>query len=112
MTEVYELKPKNKALLRKAKTLQTEDGHGGFDTDNGRVISINKPITQLVKLLNETVPAPIILGEGFDATIDYDFDIQISDTADIEKVKNILENSYGLTLEKKTEEIEYIEVAI
>lgn len=112
LTEVYELKVKNKTLLQKAETLQKEDGHGGWDTDNGRIISINEPINKLVKLLNETVTAPIILGDGFDTTIDYDFDIQLSDITDMEKLMDILENSYGLTLEKKTKEIEYIEVEI
>ena len=111
-TEVYELKVKNETLLQEAETLQKEDGHGGFDTDNGRIILINDPITVLVKLMNETVPAPIILGDGFDTTIDYDFDIQLSNTNDMEELMNILENRYGLTLEKKTKEIEYIEVEI
>jgi uncharacterized protein (TIGR03435 family) len=112
LTEVYELKVKNKTLLQKAETLQKEDGHGGYDTDNGRIILINDPITILVKLINDTVSAPIVLGEGFDTTIDYDFDIQLNDNADMEKLKYILENSYGLTLEKKTMEIEYIEVTL
>ena len=62
--------------------------------------------------MNEIVPAPIILGDGFDTTIDYDFDIQLSNTTDMEELMNILENRYGLTLEKKTKEIEYIEITL
>jgi uncharacterized protein (TIGR03435 family) len=112
LTEVYELKLIDKVLLQKAETLQKEDGHGGWDTENGRIISINEPIGQLVKLLNETVSSPIVLGDGFDTTIDYDFDIQLSDTADMEELMDILENSYGLTLDKKTKEIDYLKVEI